>query len=209
MELKTPQDYERELFNIMEDYKNIINGTNKVQPATTWVCHLDKPIKMRTNDSSEFVCKLEDKGEYYTHLFPRFGTLKKKYTDDFNWIIDDKTILFFERPYRGRVVKLLNKLLPNYNIRPVHNDIIINNYKMGPSFMCGQVNDMGDYENNPPTSSIVYCLRWTDAEGLDKYFAGDPNHEKRKSSNTPLGSLDMFLKNITKEEFEQMLEEME
>lgn len=68
---------------------------------------------------------------------------------------------------------------------------------------------MGDYENNPPTSSIVYCLRWTDAEGLDKYFAGDPNHEKRKASDTPLGSLDMFLKNITKEQFEQMLLEID
>lgn len=35
MQLKTPSDYERELYNIMEDYKNVLYGTNNVQPPTT------------------------------------------------------------------------------------------------------------------------------------------------------------------------------
>lgn len=205
MTLNTPSDYERELYNIMEDYKNVLTGTDKIQPATTWVCRLDKPIRMRTNDSEQFVCKLEDMGDYYTHLFPRYGRLGKTYTNDYNWVIDEDSILYFERPYKGRVVKLLRRLLPNSNIRSIKNDLIIDNVKIGPTFACGKIEDFTS-DNNPPTSSLVYLLRWRNVEGLEKYFAGDPNHEKRKASGTPLGSLDMFLKDITKEEFEELLQ---
>ena len=207
--ITTVKQYEEEFANLVEDFKNTVYKTNKTQPAKAMVWKLDKPVFIYTNNSTEPVIKLEDKSDHYQHVFPRFGMLHKTYTKDLAWVIDSNTIMYSERPYRGRVVKLLTKLLPQFNIRPVHNDIIINNYKIGPSLMCGQIVDMGDYENNPPTSSIVYCLRWSDVGGLDKYFAGDPNHEKRKASDTPLGSLDMFLKDITKEQFEQMLEDID
>ena len=205
MQLKTPNDYERELYNIMEDYKNVLYGTNNIQPPTTWVCNLDKPIRMRTDNSETFVCKLEDKGDYYTHLFPRYGRLNKTYTGGWNWVIDNDSILYFERPFKNRVIKLLKKLLPNSTIESIKNDIIIDGCKIGPTFASGKIEDFTS-ENNPPTSSIVYLLRWSNVEGLDKYFAGDPNHEKRKASDTPLASLDLFL-DMSKEEFIKLLEE--
>lgn len=35
MQLKTPSDYERELYNIMGDFKNTLYNTNNIQPPTT------------------------------------------------------------------------------------------------------------------------------------------------------------------------------
>lgn len=80
-----------------------------------------------------------------------------------------------------------------------------NNSHKGPTFASGKIEDFTS-ENNPPTSSLVFLLRWSNVEGLDKYFAGDPNHEKRKASDTPLASLDLFL-DMSKEEFIKLLEE--
>lgn len=206
--ITTIEQYEEEFANLVEDFKNMVYKTKNIQPAKSTIWKLDKPIYIYTNNTTEPKIKLEDKVDRYEHVFPRFGMLYKKYTNDLAWVIDKDTVMYSERPYKGRVVKLLRRLLPEYNIRSIHNDLIINGYKIGPTLMTGQVTDY-TMDSNLPTSSVVYCLRWSNPKGLDVYFAGDPNHEKRKISNIPLGSLDMFLENITKEQFEQMLEEMD
>jgi hypothetical protein len=203
------EEYQKQLTDVHNDF--IDNVTNKlcpeVRPSTHSCYQLDKPVYILINNDSK-PATIIDKGDHYEQTFPCFGFNPKQYTDDFGWVLDDKTVFYIERPYKGRVVKLLRQLLPDCEIKSIHNDLIINNVKIGPCYTGGRILDFTK-DINPPSSSLIYCMRWTDVEGLDKYFAGDPNHEKRKNGPTPLGSLDMFIKNMTKQEFERMLENIE
>lgn len=56
---------------------------------------------------------------------------------------------------------------------------------------------------------MIYLFRWSNVERLDKYFAGDKNHELRKTKlKQPLSSLDKYVK-ISKEEFIKGLESLD
>lgn len=103
---------------------------------------------------------------------------------------------------------MLKRLLPNEAIFFANNDIIVGGYKIGPTTIPGKIDRVNLEENKKHNSGVIYLLRWTNVAGLDKYFAGDPNHELRKATKLPLGSLDMFLpKNVTRADFIKLLEE--
>jgi len=167
----------------------------------------DKPLHIIINNEKE-ESQVIEKEDHYELLFPCYGTNSKQYTGGFCWVVDDDTVFYLERPYKGRVVKLLRQLFPEKNIRSIHNDLTIDGFRIGPTFMCGQITDFTINEN-PESSSLCYCLRWSNPEGLNDYFAGDPHHEERKTKPNQQGSLDMFIKNMTKEEFETALENLE
>lgn len=205
--ITTVREYNKELQDISWDFIDKIQGRTIIRQPTHHCYQLDKPVHILVNNDSVYEVKLEDKGEYYQHLFPCFGYNPKTYTDDFAWVIDTDTVFYIERPFKNRVIKLLRKLLPDKQIRTIKNDIIIDGIKIGPTQAAGPILDW-EGENNPDNSSLICCLRWSNPEGLDDYFAGDPNHEKRKASSVPLGSLDMFL-GISQEEFIEQLEKME
>jgi hypothetical protein len=204
----TVEQYNKDLQDVVDELRYKIQGFQERElPDSMKVYDVGKPVHILTNNSNALTSQLIDKGDYYQMLFPRYGSLQKHYTDDFAWIIDKYTVFAIERPYKGRVVKLLRKLLPYAEIKSIKNDVIINGYKIAPTCVTGVVEDFTKDATNQ-NSGVIYCLRWSNVEGLDKYFAGDPNHEERKASKEPMGSLDMFL-TISKEEFIRLLEEQE
>ena len=202
-------NYQKELTDVHNDFiDNVTNNPNPtIRPETHSCYQLDKPVHILINNKCE-PALITDKGDHYEQTFPCYGFNPKSYKDDFGWVLDDKTVFYIERPYKGRVVKLLRQLLPNCEIKSIHNDLIIDGVKIGPTYTGGRITDF-TLDNNPPYSSLIYCMRWSDPEELDNYFAGDPNHEARKAKAIQLGSLDMFIKNMSKHEFETMLENME
>lgn len=205
----TIEEFNKDLQDVVDELRySVQNNQERILPDSMKVYSMDKPIHVITNNSDQLTSSLIDKGDHYEMLYPRYGSLHKTYTNDFAWVIDNKTVFCIERPFNNRVVRLLRELLPNENVESINNDLIINGYKVGPTCMAGRINDWKARFPNPQNSGCIYCLRWSDVAGLDDYFAGDPNHEKRKASDTPLGSLDMFL-NISKEEFETLLEQQE
>lgn len=202
----TVEQYNKDLQDVVDELRYRIQGYQERElPDSMKVYDVGKPVHIKTNNSNNLTSELIDKGSYYEMLYPRFGSLQKHYTDDFAWIIDNDTVFIIERPYKERVVKLLRRLLPNSEIKSISNDLVIDGYKIGPTCVTGIIEDFNN-DSTIQNSGIIYCLRWTNAAGLDKYFAGDPNHEERKASKEPMGSLDMFL-TISKEEFIKMVEE--
>lgn len=206
--ITTIEEYQKELTDVHNDYLD--NMQNNIAPIARPPSHhcyqLDKPVHVLINND----CKpalIVDKGEYYEQTFPCYGFNPKSYKDDFGWVIDDKTVFYIERPYKGRVVKLLRELLPSHTIRSIHNDLIIDNVKIGPTCIGGRITDY-TIEDNPPTSSLIYCLRWSDPEELDEYFKDDLNHQARLANDIKLGALNQFL-SISKEEFINLLESLE
>lgn len=202
----TLEEYNKELQDVHNDFIDKITNNITIRKPTHYCYQLDKPVYILVNNKEENAY-IVDRGDHYEQTFPCYGFNPKQYKDDLAWILDDKTIFYIERPFKNRVIKLLRQLLPEHDIKTIKNDIIIDGIKIGPTCLAGPILDWSG-ENNPENSSLIYCLRWTDAEGLDKYLAGDTNHEKRKSSGIPLGSLDKFL-TMSKEEFENMLESIE
>ena len=207
--INTIENYQKELTDVHNDFiENVTNVSNPTVRSSSHHCYkLDKPVYILVNNKCE-PAKITDKGDHYEQTFPCYGFNPKQYKDDLAWILDDKTVFYIERPYKGRVVKLLRQLLPECEIKSIKNDLVINGVKIGPTYMGGRITDF-TLNNNPPYSSLIYCMRWSDPEDLDKYLEGDLNHEARKQKAIKLGSLDMFIKNMTKEEFETLLESIE
>lgn len=202
----TIEEYNKQLNYVIEDLKARLNNTGSNNPPHFQTYNMDKPIHVLTANVDIYTPELVDKGDHYEMMFPRFGDLQKSYTNDFCWIIDKDTVFLIERPFKNRVIKLLRKLLPDIPIRTLKNDVMIDYYKIGPTCMAGTITDWTG-ENNPKDSSMIYCLRWDNVKDLDKYFAGDPNHEARKNgTKDPLGCLKQFLPNMTREEFMELLE---
>lgn len=202
----TIKEYNKQLNYVIIDIKQRIHGGNIITPPHFQTYNMDKPIHVLTANTENYKPGLIDKEDHYEMMYPRFGDLKKSYTNDFCWIIDPHTVFIIERPFKNRVIRFLKELLPNNNIIRIKNDVIIDGYKIGPTCMAGQITDWTQ-ENNPSSSSLIYCLRWDNVEGLDEYFAGDPNHEDRKLNKAPLGCLSQFIKNMTREEFMISLEQ--
>lgn len=204
--ITTVEEYNKQLNYVIEGLRQRVAGeTPTVFPSHSDVYRMDKPIKVYTANYSEWVQGLIDKGEYYEMSYPRFGDLRKNYTNNFCWIIDQDTVFFIERPFKNRVIRLLQELLPNHKIHSIKNDVMIDGKKIGPTCMAGAITDWTG-EHNPPDSSLIYCLRWSNVDGLDQYFEGDPNHEARKANTEhPLTSLDQYL-DMSKEEFEEVLD---
>lgn len=201
----TIEEYNKQLYYVILDIKQRIQGGNIRTPPHYQTYNMDKPIHVLTANDTEYTPGLIDKGEHYQMFYPRFGSLQKHYTDDFAWIIDTHTVFVIERPFKNRVVRALKHLLPNCDIVYIKNDLMIDGVKIGPTCMAGEIIDWTS-ENNPETSSLIYCLRWNNVEGLDEYFAGDPNHEARKEGKAPIGCLSDFIKNMTRLEFMMYLE---
>ena len=203
----TIEEYNKQLKYVIEDLKCKLNNTYSNNPPHFETYNMDKPIHVLTDNVYTYTPELIDKGEYYEMMFPRFGNLQKTYTDNFCWILDDHTVFIIERPFKNRVVNMLRELLPNNTISTIKNDIIIDSYKIGPTCAAGPIRNF-DGTNNPKSSSMIYCLRWDNVEGLDHYFAGDPNHEARKNNTqVPLGCLKQFLPDMTREEFMELIEQ--
>lgn len=212
--ITTVTEYNKCLNDVYEEFRDKINGIPAANQRQKSVCNqvfdLGKPIYMMIrNYGSDKAPELIDKGDHYEHDYYLFGVMPtgKSYTNDFGWVNDSESVFFIERPYTGKVIRLLKELLPEHEVAPFKNDIIIDGFKIGPTCEAGII----DYnaEIQARNSGLIYVLRWTNPEGLDKYFGGDPHHELRKTSKKqPLGSLDMFIKNMTREEFIAKLEAM-
>lgn len=202
----TIEEYNKQLEYVISDIKQRMTGGSVINPPHFQTYNMDKPIKVYTANFETYTPGLIDKGEHYEMMYPRFGSLFKHYTDDFAWIIDKHTVFIIERPFKNRVVRALKHLLPNNNVHYIKNDLMIDGVKIGPTCMAGQISDI-TLENNPPNSSLIYCLRWNNVEGLEEYFAGDPNYEARKNGKAPIGCLSDFIKGMTREEFMTYLED--
>ena len=204
----TIEEYNKQLEYVIIDIKHRLKGGKAMTPPHFQCYDMDKPIHVLTANVEQYVPGLLDKGDYYEMMYPRFGDLQKSYLDNFCWIIDEHTVFCIERPFKNRVVKLLRQLLPQHNVHTVKNDIMIDNFKIGPTCMAGAIFDWSG-DNNPSTSSLIYCMRWDDLEGLNEMFKNDPNHIKRMTSDKPIGCLKDFLSDMTRQEFMQLLEAQE
>ena len=194
--------YEEALNDVQDEFRDKILGipleNQLTRPTINKVFSLERPIHILIDDFEKTKrLELVDKGTYFEHRFHRYHTFPagKGYTNDFGWVVDNDSILFIERPFTNKVIRLLNRLLPNHEVYPLKNDIIIDNFKIGPTFETGTC-IRGD-ELSPNNSGCLYLLRWTNPEGLEKYFAGDNNYEQRKTSKKqPIGSLDKLLESM-------------
>lgn len=184
-------------------YRALKEENNIKFPDVFNVWEYDKPIHIHANNSHKIECQIEDLGEYYKILYPMWDTNPKTYLNDFCWYADKDSIFLIERPYSGRVVKILRELLPEHEVSTVKNDVMIDGCKIGPTQMAAQIYD---WEGNQPSGSLFYLLRWAHVEVLDEIFANDPNHQLRQTK-APLVSLNNFFPNTTREEFINILEE--
>ena len=201
----TIEEYNKQLDYVITDIKQRLLGGDVVTPPHFQCYNMDKPIHVLTANVDKYKPGLIDKGEYYEMMYPRFGDLQKHYLNDFCWIIDEHTVFIIERPFRNRVVKLLRQLLPDHDIHSIKNDVMIDGFKIGPTCMAGKIEDW-TRDDNPSTSSLIYCLRWDDVDGLNEIFKDDPNHIKRMNSDHPIKCLKDFLPNMEREEFMNLVE---
>lgn len=200
------ENYDKQLLYVIEGLRQRIDGGAIEYPPVFETFSMDKPIHILTANTPEWRAKLIDKGDHYEMMYPRFGSLDKTYKNDFCWINDEDTVFLIERPFRNRLIRFLQTLLPSHNIHTIKNDIMIDGYKIGPTCMAGAITDWNG-NNNPPTSSLIYCLRWSNVDKLDEIFKDDPNHQERKANKAPLGSIDMFVEGMTRLEFIKKLED--
>ena len=205
--IKTVEQFQEQYDNFLGEYIQRVKGGDKVFPSVNQATRLDKPMKIYTNNREAYNQKVYIEGDHYALNFPRFNQLQKEYDDDFAWYLDEDTVFFFERPFKNKVVETLRKLLPNNKVYAISNDVIIDNTKIGPTLTCGTIVDYTK-DVNPQNSGVIYCMRWRNLDKLDKVFEGNNNHELRKTTDKKMGTLDQFL-NITKEEFENILENKE
>lgn len=136
------------------------------------------------------------------------------------WCVDPHTIIFFERPFTNKPLKILKKLLPDAEVIYDKNDILINGHKVGPSLPTGygkregtrvsvskpEGADISYIEKSDNNTGHIYCLRWDNIDGLNDKFKDVPHHQVRLNSKAGLTTLAEHL-TISKEEFEKMLEE--
>ena len=119
------EKYNEDLHYVIEGLRERLQGGNTIFPPCMTVYCLDKPIKILTANVDSYKEGLIDYGDHYEMMYPRFGNLKKHYTNDFAWIVDDDTILIIERPFKNRVINLLKRILPNHHIHLIKNDVMI------------------------------------------------------------------------------------
>lgn len=209
------------------DFKNIINEyslelkqNNKLEkidlPHRSDCLHLDKPLDVYTGQYWDV--SFNETEEQYTLYFGQGETFPQDKVG-LAWYVDNHTIIFFERPFQNKPLKLLKKLLPEHKIEWNKNDIFIDGKKVGPSLPTGygkregtkviintpngvDINYIDKSENN---TGHIYCLRWDDIDGLNERFKDIPHHQERLNSKEGLTTLADYL-NISKEEFENMLE---
>ena len=199
----TIEEYNKQLEYVITDIKQRLKGGNELTPPHLQCYNMDKPIHVYTANVEEYEPGLIDKGDHYEMMYPRFGDLQKTYKS-MCWIIDEHTVFIIERPFKNRVIRLLKHLLPDHNIHTVKNDVMIDGNKIGPTCMAGLITDWNGVDN-PLNSSLIYCLRWDDLDGLNKIFKDDPNHQERLNSKAPLDCLSNYL-NISREEFMRLIE---
>ena len=203
----TVEEYNKQLEYVINEIKERRLGGNTINPPHLQTYNMDKPIYVYTSNNENYIPGLINKKDHYEMFYPRFGDLHKTYINDLCWLIDKHTIFIIERPFQNRVVRLLQHLLPNSKVLMYKNDVMIDNYKIGPTCMAGQIDNMNG-SNNKENSSMIYCLRWDNLEELNEFFKDDPNHQKRMSSNRPLKCLSEFL-NMSREEFMELIETQE
>lgn len=173
---------------------------------------LDKPIKIFTGQ--ELGIKFEDRETYYYIYFGQ-GKQFPKEKEGFAWLSDEHSIFFFERPYTGKVLNVLKKLLPNESVTYSKNDIYINGTKNGSSLRTGYNKQQADYIEgteiikSDALSGMIYILRWDDLDGLNKSFEGIAHHQKRLNEKPALSTLSDFIKDMSREQFMSHLENTE
>lgn len=199
----TIEEYNKQLEYVITDIKQRLKGGNELTPPHLQCYNMDKHIHVYTANVEKYEPGLIDKGDHYEMMYPRFGDLQKTYKS-MCWIIDDHTVFIIERPFQNRVIRLLKHLLPDHNIHTIKNDVMIDDHKIGPTCMAGLITDWNGVDN-PINSSLIYCLRWDDLDGLNEIFKDDPNHQERLNSKAPLGCLSDYL-NISREEFMRLIE---
>ena len=209
------------------DFKNIINEyslelkqnntNNKVKFPERSVClQLNKPLDVFTGQYWEV--SFDETNEKYILNFGQGETFPEDKIG-LAWYVDSHTIIFFERPFQNKPLKLLKQLLPSHNIDWDKNDIYIDGKKIGPSLPTGYGKregtkvikntgsrlDISYIEKSDNNTGHIYCLRWDDLDGLNKRFEGIQHHQDRLDNKAGLTTIGEYL-NITKEEFENMLE---
>lgn len=203
--------------DLITDFNREFNQTvYKIEsdtPIKEEVCtcmELDKPLKVFTGQDIDISYK--DEGEFYSMYFGQ----GERFPEDkigLAWLCDTHSILFFERPYTGKLIKLIKKLLPNENVEYQKNDVCINGTKNGTTIRTGYQHQIGDYNNaeeiteSEPLSGMICLLRWDDLDGLNEEFKDNAHHQERLNDKAPLSTLSDFIKNVSKEEFIEMLEE--
>lgn len=203
----TIEEYNKQLEYVITELKERILGGNTINPPHLQTYNMDKPIYVYTSNAENYMPGLIDKVDHYEMFYPRFGDLHKTYINDLCWLIDNHTVFIIERPFKNRIIRLLKHLLPDHDIKSIKNDVMIDNYKIGPTCIAGPIDNMNG-SNNKENSSMIYCLRWDDLEGLNEFFKDDPNHQKRITSDKPLKCLSEFL-NMSREEFMELIETQE
>lgn len=203
------EEFQKQYDDFLGEFINRIKCENKQFPTVNLATRLDKPMKIYTNNREDYNQKVYIENDNYALNFPRFNQLQKTYDNDLAWYLDSDTVFFFERPFTNKVIRVLKKLLPKNHINILKNDIIIDGVKVGPTLICGAIDDYTGI-NNKQNSGVIYCLRWSNLKNLDIIFNGNNNHEARKKdiSRGRIGTLDEFL-DITKNEFEILLEKGE
>lgn len=193
------------------------NSTEKAFKSARKECLcLDKELDVFTGRSWEV--KFEETDDKYSLYFGQGETFPEDKVG-LAWTVDPYTIIFFERPYQNKPIKVLKKLLPNKEVVWDKNDIMIDGKKVGPSLPTGYgkreghkiiINDGTTVTTtivptSDPNTGHIYCLRWSNLEGLNEKFKDIPHHQDRLNNKNGLTTLSEHL-SITKEEFEKMLE---
>lgn len=213
--LKTLKAFNKELPEIISEMRyNVLNIPEEEQATfhnLNTVVELSKPIKIFTeNIIPTEPMKLVDCKSHFEMTFPYFEAefrRNKVYKDNLCWFVDKHSILYVERPFKNRVVKVLTKLFADSNneCKFFGNDLVIQDKKIGPTLSTFNLRSNGAL---PKNTCVCYLLRWDRPELLDEIFAGDPNHEKRKKNpkRAQIGCLQEFLPDMTREEFIKLLE---
>lgn len=188
-------------------------GITNTRPLRTRVLEcvkLDKAIKIYTGQDLGVI--FEDRGNEYYIYFGQ-GQQFPKEKEGLAWLSDSQSIFFFERPYTGKVVRLLKQLLPEHSVEYYKNDIYIDGTKNGASLRTGYQSQMDDYvedlrvDSSAELSGMIYILRWSDIDELNEVFKDIEHHQIRLRDKKPLSTLSDYITNMTREQFMQMLED--
>lgn len=205
-----------EIQELIKDFNNEfkqtvykINSSEPIKNKISCCVNANKNIYIYTGNDLNL--SFEDRSDYY-YLYFGQGINFPEDKIGLAWLSDEHSIFFFERPYEEKVLNVLKRLLPNEKIEYNKNDIYINGTKNGASLRTGYQHQIGDgiedveISKSEPLSGMIYILRWDNLEGLNEKFKDVAHHQERLNSKEPLSTLSDFLKNITKEEFINLLE---
>lgn len=206
---KETQELIRDFQNELKTTKYNVEINSKIKEKVCTCVELDKKFKIYTGQDLNIEFKDEEEN-YYLYFGQGFDFAKEK--EGFAWLSDEHSIFFFERPYEEKVLNVLKRLLPNEKIVYNKNDIYINGTKNGASLRTGYQTQKGDgiedleISQSEKLTGMIYILRWDNLNGLNEAFKDVAHHQERLNSKEPLSTLSDFLKNITKEEFINLLE---